>query len=113
MSGAADVDSAIAILAKRVPVVAVKCGSRGSLVQAGEDRWSVAGAKVTPVDTIGAGDSFNAGFLKGYLDGLALPACAALGNATAAFSTLRPGGTESFRDKAFLNTFLAEQLTSR
>jgi sugar/nucleoside kinase (ribokinase family) len=106
-----DAESAAQYLAKRVPVVAVKCGRRGSVVRAGKDQWSIPAIAVQPADTIGAGDSFNAGFLKGYLDGLALPACAALGNVTAALSTLRPGGTESFRDSEFARTFLAEHLS--
>ena len=105
-----DVESAVEYLAERVPIVAVKCGRRGSMVQAGKERWSVPGVVVQPADTIGAGDSFNAGFLKGYLDQLPLPACAALGNATAALSTVRPGGTESFRESELLRSFLAEHL---
>jgi len=107
---AGDVESAVEYLAERVPVVAVKCGRRGSIVQAGKERWTIPPVTVQPVDTIGAGDSFNAGFLKGYLDQLPLPACAALGNATAALSTVRPGGTESFRESELLRSFLAEHL---
>ena len=105
-----DVESAVEYLAERVPIVAVKCGRRGSMVQAGKERWSVPGVVVQPADTIGAGDSFNAGFLKGYLQQLPLSECAAMGNATAALSTLRPGGTESFRDTTLARTFLAEHL---
>jgi sugar/nucleoside kinase (ribokinase family) len=99
--------SAARHLAKRVPIVAMKCGRRGSIVRAGENQWTVPSLAVEPIDTIGAGDSFNAGFLKGFLDQLPLPECAAFGNATAALSTLRPGGTESFRDGEFVREFLA------
>jgi len=102
-----DLDEAIARLAKRVSVVAVKCGQRGSIVQTGEQRWAVPPPRVVPVDTIGAGDSFNAGFLKGYLAKKPLPECAAMGNLTAAFSTLRPGGTEAYRDAELLQSFFA------
>ena len=101
-----DADAALAALARRVPVVAIKCGRRGSLVQAGEQRWVAAPRSVEPVDTIGAGDSFNAGFLKGYLEGISLLECAELGNETAALSTLRPGGTEAFRDRELMREFL-------
>jgi sugar/nucleoside kinase (ribokinase family) len=59
------------------------------------------------VDTIGAGDSFNAGFLFAYLQGESLEACAAFGNRTAALSTLRSGGTESFRDPDLLESLHA------
>jgi sugar/nucleoside kinase (ribokinase family) len=110
ISGKANAESAIEALAKRVPLVAVKCGKRGALVQVGDQRWHVATEVVTPVDTIGAGDSFNAGFLAAYLRGEAPDACAAFGNRTAALSTLRPGGTESFRDSSLLQGLLAEGL---
>jgi sugar/nucleoside kinase (ribokinase family) len=107
ISGKADAESAIEALAKRVPLVAVKCGKRGALVQAGERRWHVPAEVVTPIDTIGAGDSFNAGFLAAYLRGEAPNACAAFGNRTAALSTQRPGGTESFRDSSLVQKLLA------
>jgi sugar/nucleoside kinase (ribokinase family) len=103
-----DLDAAIEILARQVPIVAVKCGSRGSIVQTGTDRYVAPPLRVEPVDTIGAGDSFNAGFLKAYLQGLPLGECAAAGNASAALSTLRSGGTEAFRDKDLLSRFLQE-----
>ncbi len=107
ISGKPEVESAVAALAKRVPLVAVKCGSRGALVQAGEQRWLVPGKAVTPLDTIGAGDSFNAGFLAAFLRGEGPEACAAFGNRTAALSTLRAGGTESFRIPALVTEFLS------
>jgi sugar/nucleoside kinase (ribokinase family) len=74
----------------------------------GNQRWHVPTEVITPIDTIGAGDSFNAGFLTAYLRGKAPDACAAFGNRTAAFSTLRPGGTESFRDPSLLQGLLAD-----
>jgi hypothetical protein len=48
---------------------------------------------VTPVDTTGAGDCFNAGLIAGLLRGLPLPEAAALGCATGALSTGALGGT--------------------
>jgi sugar/nucleoside kinase (ribokinase family) len=108
ISGKADAESAIESLAMRVPLVAVKCGKRGSLVQAGNQRWHVPAEVVTPIDTIGAGDSFNAGFLAAYLRGEAPNACAAFGNRTAALSTQRPGGTEAFRDSSLVQKLLAD-----
>ena len=109
ITGKSDAESALAILAERVPTVAIKCGKRGALVQAGDQKWKVPGQPVTPVDTIGAGDSFNAGFLAAYLRGKAPGACAAFGNRTAALSTLRPGGTESFRDPELVRDLLSTE----
>jgi sugar/nucleoside kinase (ribokinase family) len=107
ITGETDAENAIEALARRVPLVAVKCGKRGSLVQTGRRRWLVPAVRVTPVDTIGAGDSFNAGFLAAYIRGEAPDTCAAFGNRTAALSTLRPGGTESFRNPSLVRDFLA------
>lgn len=101
-------DEAIDVLAKRVPCVVIKRGPRGSIVRAGDRIFTAPPVAVSPVDTIGAGDSFNAGFLFGWLRGLSLKQCARAGNITGALSTLRPGGTEAFRDKELVAAFLKE-----
>jgi sugar/nucleoside kinase (ribokinase family) len=110
ISGKPDAESAIETLAKRVPLVAVKCGKRGALVQAAGKLWLVPAEPVIPMDTIGAGDSFDAGFLAAYLRGETPDACAAFGNRTAGLSTLRAGGTESFRDAGLMREFLARAI---
>jgi sugar/nucleoside kinase (ribokinase family) len=107
ITGKPDAESALAALAQRIPMVAIKCGKRGALVQMGDKKWQIPAQPVTPVDTIGAGDSFNAGFLAAYLRGETPDACAAFGNRTAALSTLGPGGTESFRDPQLVQDLLA------
>ena len=50
---------------------------------------------MTPADTTGAGDCFNAGLIAGLLDGRDLAGAAALGCAAGALSTAAPGGTAS------------------
>jgi sugar/nucleoside kinase (ribokinase family) len=60
------------------------------------------------VDTVGAGDSFDAGFLHEYVRGADLLKCLASGNRAGALSTTRPGGTEAFRDAAHREKFLRE-----
>ena len=106
ITGKASAEAAIEDLGARVPLVAVKCGKQGALVKEGNHTWQVPAQPVAPVDTIGAGDSFNAGFLAAWLRGETPQACAEYGNQTAALSTLRPGGTESFRDPELLNKVL-------
>lgn len=100
------VEEALLVLSQRVPCIAAKCGSRGALVQADGKLSEIPPVTVEPVDTIGAGDSFNAGFLVAYLEGADPVQCAAAGNVTGALSTLRPGGTEAFRDLRLRDTFL-------
>ncbi|AXC09790.1 Fructokinase [Acidisarcina polymorpha] len=99
-------DEALGELAAVVPIIAVKCGRDGAIVQDHGKRTRVAAVPVDPVDTIGAGDSFNAGFLAAWLSGCNAEESAAAGNITGAFSTQRPGGTEAFRSPKELASFL-------
>jgi sugar/nucleoside kinase (ribokinase family) len=101
-------DEALAVLSERVPCIVVKRGPSGSLVLADGKRTAVPAVNVTPIDTIGAGDSFNAGFLSAWLRGLPLEICARAGNITGALSTLRSGGTEAFRDRELVAAFLRQ-----
>jgi sugar/nucleoside kinase (ribokinase family) len=94
----------------RVPLIVVKCGARGALVQEGAVRQQIPGIPVVPVDTIGAGDSFNAGFLSAYVRGSSAFEAARVGNITGALSTQAPGGTEAFRDAALRERFMAQHL---
>jgi sugar/nucleoside kinase (ribokinase family) len=112
IAGQPTLDQALDALAARVPLIVVKCGSRGALVQQqtpnGIQRDWVAPLLVEPADTIGAGDSFNAGFLNAWLRGHDPLRAAAFGNITGALSTLRPGGTEAFRDAVLRFSFLKQ-----
>ncbi|HET7439665.1 MAG TPA: carbohydrate kinase family protein, partial [Terriglobales bacterium] len=100
-----DLESAIMALAEMVPIVAVKLGAKGSLVQRGRERLTCPPVPVTPLDAVGAGDSFDAGFLHEYLRGSDLATCLASGNLAGALSTTKPGGTEAFRDREYREHF--------
>jgi sugar/nucleoside kinase (ribokinase family) len=68
LTGAATVESALSMLSRRCPTVAVTLGAKGSIVAQGSDVVSVPAAPVTRVvDTTGAGDSYAAGFLYGVI----------------------------------------------
>src|SRR5579863_9980234 len=102
ITGEAAIDDALAAASRKVPLTVVKRGSLGAIVQQGGERHVIPPVSVMPMDMIGAGDSFNAGFLACYVRGLPPTECAAVGNATGALSTLKPGGIEAFRDETFL-----------
>jgi sugar/nucleoside kinase (ribokinase family) len=111
MTRLSSLPAALDRLCELVPMVGVKCGARGALVGRGRERFAAAPVPLPPteiVDTIGAGDSFNAGFLAAWLSGADPETCGRAGNITGALSTLRPGGTEAFRDAELKNRFLAE-----
>jgi len=69
-----------------VKVVAVKLGSKGCYVTDGEERLNVEPFKVKAVDTTGAGDAFDAGFLYGLIHSKSLYECGQLGNFVASRS---------------------------
>jgi sugar/nucleoside kinase (ribokinase family) len=110
ITGEEDVDNAVAKLASIVPLVVVKLGAEGALAQRGSDRFSVPAIKIELVDAVGAGDSFDAGFLHSYVNGGDLQSSLAAGNLAAALSTTRPGGTEAFRNAAYRESFFRDHL---
>ena len=96
LSGAADLDAAVASLSARQPAgsrLAVKLGERGVLTADGPVRHQISLPAVTPVDTTGAGDCCNAGLIAGLLQDLPFTQAAALGCAAGALSTSALGGT--------------------
>jgi sugar/nucleoside kinase (ribokinase family) len=95
LTGAASLDAAAGALIAAGPRLAVKLGERGVLCADGAAWHRVSVTAVTPVDTTGAGDCFNAGLIAGLLQGRRLPEAAALGCAVGALSTGAPGGTAS------------------
>lgn len=69
------------LLQKHAEVVVVKLGAEGCLVRTREEVRRIRTLPVShPVDTNGAGDAFQAGFLYGLCRELPLPLCARIGN---------------------------------
>jgi len=99
---------ALDFLAGRVPLVVMKRGERGALARRGTEIFEVLAPRVSAVDTIGAGDSFDAGFLHRFIQGVDVHECLRFGNLAGALSTTRSGGTEAFRDAAYRDEFLAQ-----
>lgn len=93
ITGQADLESAIRVLAGLCPLVVVKDGANGAYACSGGELHHAAAIDVTPIDTTGAGDCFNAGFLRAWLDGRSLPECLRWGNVVGGLSTTARGGT--------------------
>ena len=107
-AGVADVEAAVNKLAAVVPLVVVKLGRQGAIAQRGAERFASPSISVDAVDAVGAGDSFDAGFLHQYVRGADLTACLRAGNIAGAFSTTRAGGAEAFRDQKYREQFFRE-----
>jgi sugar/nucleoside kinase (ribokinase family) len=95
-----DGEQAARALAALGPTVVVKRGAAGAFA-AGSDGsvTTVAAPIVTPVETTGAGDSFDAGLLAGLLDGLPLEDALRLACACGALATTGVGGTAGQPDR--------------
>jgi sugar/nucleoside kinase (ribokinase family) len=107
ITGCGKLRDAIDRLAAAVPLVVVKLGPEGALARRGNEEVTRPPVKVDFVDPVGAGDSFDAGFIHRYVQGADLAACLDLGNRAGAFSTTRPGGTEAFRDRRHFDSFFS------
>lgn len=79
MSGEEDTDHALAALADHCACVVIRRGADGAVGTAGGEIRSVPADAVEVIDTTGAGDCFNAGFLAGWLGGLPLEQSLTLG----------------------------------
>ena len=75
LSGCSKLDDAAVWLRGRVPVVAMKRGEDGALLYYEREMVECTVSPATGGDSIGAGDSFDAGFLAGWLRGLPMDHC--------------------------------------
>lgn len=92
LTQASDVADAVRVLAAQALVV-VKLGAQGAIAFQGDLIARAAALPVPLVDTVGAGDSFDAGFIYGYLNGWSLEASLKLAVACGSLSTRASGGT--------------------
>ena len=91
-------DEALEAIRPYVNAAVIKCGSKGSiLMRKGQpDRKQDALLNKNVVDCIGAGDSFNSGFIARLAAGDDLVRCQEYGNMTGAVNTTAAGGTTAF-----------------
>lgn len=89
--------------------IVVKQGSLGSsLYHNGEHTFKQAFVNHNVVDAIGAGDSFNAGFIYKYIKKAPLIECQEFGNLIGAISTTASGGTSAFSSRAEIERIAIE-----
>ena len=90
--------------------VVVKLGSSGAVARKGSQEWRRQGIRVASVDSVGAGDSFDAGFIHRFLQGASPAGCLEYADIAGAFSTTHEGGTEAFKDRDSLEQFFHDHL---
>ena len=99
-------NAAFKTLAAKVNCVVIKRGARGATAMQSEKRFNDSGFKIRAVDTTGAGDSFDAGFLSAYLRKAPLDECLRIGNACGALSAMSVGGTAGQPTQQELQKFI-------
>ncbi len=95
LAGTADVEQAARRLAQQGPDVMVKCGGDGVLVVAGYWVVRAPALAIELIDTVGAGDSTDAGWLAARLGGRSLEQSARFAAVCGSLSTRARGGTAS------------------
>lgn len=93
ITGEEDLMTALRVLTDLCRLVVVKDGANGAYAVENGDIIHIPALQLTPLDTTGAGDSFNAGFIKAWLAGKPLRECMRWGVVAGGLSTLGMGGT--------------------
>lgn len=92
------IDAALQKLSGFDTCIVVKRGTKGAVMKFNGKKYTVPAYNVPGfVDAIGAGDSFNAGFIHEFLNGKNLDECLVTGSLVAAVSTTEAGGTEAIK----------------
>ncbi len=99
-------EESLQVLANGGTLTVVKLGTKGCVTRSEGQLFRQMAFPVEPVDTTGAGDSFNAGFLHAWLRRSSLSDCLRVGAACGALSTMKPGGTSGQPDEQELEAFL-------
>jgi len=109
ISGCKTIDAALDHLSKTVKTVVIKAGAGGVWVNKGAQKFHTKAFRYNVLDTTGAGDSFNSGFIYRFYRGADVQECAVWGNACAAISTGGMGGTMAFPSLSEVRKFLGER----
>ncbi len=101
LTGENDCKNAIDKIQDNANIIAVKRGNKGSMAYANKEIIEKpAYLNKSVVDAIGAGDSYDAGFIYKFINGCSLDQCLDFANLTGALNTTAPGGTGAFENIA-------------
>jgi sugar/nucleoside kinase (ribokinase family) len=101
-----NLDQSLEFLSGIVKTVAVKMGCDGAMARRGNEIVKAASIPVEVVDTVGAGDSFDAGFIYGHLNGWEMTRALKLAAVCGSLSTREAGGTAAQPDLNEALTYL-------
>ena len=101
-----NLQDAITRLCAMIPVVVIKKGIDGAEAHFDGKMASSPAIPGEKADAVGAGDSFDAGFLYGYLKGLGIEQCLLTGNICGSLTTRFPGGTKGQPSEDILKKYM-------
>lgn len=93
-------------LAEKAGMAVIKLGKKGALAVKDGEVYVAPTYKVKVMDTTGAGDSFNAGFVYGFVSGLSMEECLKRGNGCGSLSATMLGGNTGFPFKEQLERWI-------
>ncbi len=103
-----DIETGARKLAEKAGMAVIKLGKTGAMAIRDGEKYFAPAYKVQAVDTTGAGDSFNAGFIYGFLQGLPMEECLKCGNGCGALSVTKLGGNTGFPFRAELEKWIRD-----
>ncbi|HOV83993.1 MAG: carbohydrate kinase family protein [Bacteroidales bacterium] len=111
LTGSSDLNTAIEKILPFINVCIIKCGKNGSILvqKDGTQHYQEAFLNENVVDAIGAGDSFNSGFIYQFIKGQSLTECQRFGNLIGAINTTASGGTSAFTSKENIEQIAKEK----
>lgn len=92
ITGKKSAEDAVKMLADTVPIVVLKKGKDGAAAYKGGKEYYCKALDVDVVDAVGAGDSFDAGFVYGFLSGYDIGKCLKIGCICGSMNTTKAGG---------------------
>jgi sugar/nucleoside kinase (ribokinase family) len=93
IAGMSNLDQAVDYLRTRVKYLGVKLGEKGALLCIDQEKYFMDPVSIKVVDTVGAGDSFDAGFIYAYLAGWEPKRILKFATICGSLSTRQAGGT--------------------
>jgi len=94
ITGENDAEIAVKKLREIIPIVVVKKGKDGAVAYQGDKFYATQAIDVPKKDAVGAGDSFDGGFLYGFLSGKSIEECLKIGNICGSLNIRCVGGTK-------------------
>ena len=93
ITGKTSLDDALHFAGQMVPIIALKCGEKGAYAYCEGTVYRANALEVEVTDTVGAGDSFNGGFVYGFLSELSVEESLRAGTVCGSMNVSKPGGT--------------------